>query len=80
MAKQKNKDRLAGTELGKILEKISNVNANGIGREIQMPELVAISPSFRTTNGGDWCRSNRGYLGRKYVLRRKKTKGKISSV
>lgn len=80
MTMQKNKNRLTGAELGKIFEKISNVNASGIGREIQMTELVAISPSFRTTNGGDWCRSNRGYLGRKYVLRRKKTKGKISSV
>lgn len=80
MATQKNKDRLTGTELGKIFEKMSNVNANGVGREIQMTELVSINPSFRTTNGSDWCRTNCSYLGKKYILRRKKTKGKISSV
>ena len=45
-----------------------------------MTELEKYHHSFHTTNGGDWCRSNQSYLGKKYNIIREKRGGSIFSV
>lgn len=52
----------------------------GFSRAVLVDELVDLHPSFRTTNGMAWCRSDTSYLGKKYVLIRTLNKGKVYSV
>lgn len=70
---------LKGTHLGRAFEKMF-VSSNGLSKFILMSELEKYHHSFHTTNGGDWCRSNQGYLGKRYNIIRKKQSGSIFSV
>ena len=70
---------LTGTILGKFFERMYLLD-NGFSPEIKMSELETYHPSFHTTNGGDWCRSDVSYLGKKYNIIRKKVKGSIYSI
>lgn len=66
--------------LGMAFEKIAKPNEDGFSRAVQMELLSSIHPGFRTSNGGDWCRSDQGYLGKKYIIVRHHTGGMISAV
>ena len=65
--------------LGRAFEKMF-VKEEGFSSVITMEELEKYHHSFHTTNGGDWCRSNQSYLGKKYNIIREKKNGKIFSV
>lgn len=65
--------------LGKAFEKIAKP-VDGFSKAIGIDFLSDIHPSFRTNNGGAWCRSDQGYLGKKYIIDRQHTSGMISSV
>lgn len=66
--------------LGKIFLLVNPPDADGFSPEISIDELTKYHPSFRTSNGGDWCRSNNSFLGQQYIIRRTKTGGRISSI
>lgn len=66
---------LKGAHLGRVFEKLY-VREEGFSPSVSMEELIKLHHSFHTTNGGDWCRSNQSYLGRKYNIVREKNKGK----
>lgn len=70
---------LKGSHLGRAFEKMF-VNSNGFSQFIPMSELEKYHHSFHTTNGGDWCRSNQSYLGKKYNIIREKRGGSIFAV
>ena len=70
---------LKGGVLGRVFEKLY-VNSSGFSPSISIKTLEEIHRSFHTTNGGDWCRSKQGYLGKKYIINRKREKGSISEV
>ncbi len=70
---------LKGNHLGRVFEKMF-IGTKGFSQPIKMDDLVKLHHSFRTTNGGDWCRSNQGYLGSKYIIERIKEGNKISAV
>lgn len=70
---------LKGGVLGRVFEKLY-VNSDGISGAILVSDLEKIHHSFHTTNGGDWCRSRTGYLGKKYIIKRNRQKGSIYSV
>jgi len=70
---------LKGSHLGRAFEKMF-VNSNGVSELIPMSELERYHHSFHTTNGGDWCRSNQSYLGKKYNIIREKSGGSIFAV
>lgn len=74
------KIELSSGVLGQAFEKMFVNAENGFSPEISMAELERSHHSFRTTNGGDWCRSNNGYLGSRYYIIRKKKGNKIVSV
>lgn len=73
------KYELKGAHLGRAFEKMY-VHEEGFSEEITMEELEKIHHSFHTTNGGDWCRSDQSYLGKKYNIKRKKAGGRIHSI
>lgn len=66
--------------LGKIFLLVNPPDEDGFSREIKISELSPYHPSFRTSNGGDWCRSNQGFLGTKYSIKRTLLSGKIHAV
>ncbi len=70
---------LKGSILGMAFEKMF-VKDEGFSSSISMDELQQYHHSFYTTNGGDWCRSNQGYLGKKYNIIREKRDGRIFAV
>lgn len=70
---------LKGSHLGRAFEKMF-VSRNGFSQLIPMSELEKYHHSFHTTNGGDWCRSNQSYLGKKYNIIREKRGGSIFAV
>ncbi len=48
--------------------------------EITIKELKDIHPDFQSANGCHWARSDQGYLGAKYIIKRKQLKGKVVSI
>lgn len=70
---------LKGTSLGKAFEKMY-ANEAGFSPAVKMSELVNYHPSFKTTNGSTWCRTNQSYLGKKYDIKRGHKGGKISYI
>lgn len=70
---------LKGAHLGRAFEKLF-VKEEGFSPIIPMEELEKYHHSFHTTNGGDWCRSNQSYLGKKYNIERKRRGGRIFSI
>mgnify|MGYP000012565241 FL=1 len=77
--KKYSKYELKGAQLGRAFEKMF-VGKNGFSPDISMEELEKYHHSFHTTNGGDWCRTNQSYLGKKYNLVRTTKGGRIFSV
>lgn len=69
---------LKGRILGMIFEKMF-INEYGFSDAITMQDLTTLHHSFLTTNGGDWCRSNTSWIGKKYNIIREKT-NKIKSI
>ena len=74
-----NKYELKGAHLGRAFEKMF-VKEEGFSINITMEELEKYHHSFHTTNGGDWCRSDQSYLGKKYNIIREKNGSKIYSI
>lgn len=70
---------LKGSHLGRAFEKMY-VKKYGFSQSITMEELEKYHHSFHTTNGGDWCRTNSSYLGKKYNIERERKGGKIFAV
>lgn len=70
---------LKGTHLGRAFEKMY-VKEEGFSEYIPMEKLEKCHHSYHTTNGGDWCRTDQSYLGKKYIIRRDKKSGKIAAV
>lgn len=70
---------LKGSHLGRAFEKMFIQNM-GFSPSVTMNELQKYHHSFYTTNGGDWCRSNQGYLGTKYNIKREIRNNRIFSV
>lgn len=70
---------LKGSHLGRAFEKMF-IQDQGFSSNVSMDELQKYHHSFYTTNGGDWCRSNQGYLGKKYNIERKRKNGRIFSI
>lgn len=77
--KEYSKYELKGSHLGRAFEKMF-IQEQGFSSNISMDELQKYHHSFYTTNGGDWCRSNQGYLGRKYNIERERRNGRIFSI
>lgn len=73
------KYELKGAQLGRAFEKMY-IQDEGFSPKITMEELERYHHSFHTTNGGDWCRSNQSYLGKKYNIDRETRNGKIFSI
>lgn len=71
---------LKGGQLGRAFEKMFVNKDSGFSSEIEIDELAKYHHSFYTTNGGDWCRSNQGYLGSRYNIKRDLRRGRIFSV
>ena len=55
---------------------LAKPNSKGFSRPVYVSEFVGKYARLKTTNGGDWCRSD-GSLGRRFNLRREIVKGKI---
>lgn len=77
--KKYSKYELKGAQLGRAFEKMF-VLENGFSPVISMEELEKYHHSFHTTNGGDWCRSDQSYLGKKYNITRTTRGGRIYSI
>lgn len=70
---------LKGSHLGRAFEKMF-IQDMGFSPSVTMEELQKYHHSFYTTNGGDWCRSNQGYLGTKYNIERERRNNRIFSI
>ena len=66
--KEYGKYELKGAQLGRAFEKMY-IHEEGFSPYITMEELEKFHHSFHTTNGGDWCRSDSSYLGKKYTIK-----------
>ena len=78
---QWNNHKLTGAVLGRIYEIVNPPDEDGFSESITIDELVTYHPSFRTSNGGDWCRADNGsYLGKKYIVKNTKSNNRIESV
>lgn len=66
--------------LGRIFLLVNPPDSDGFSAEITINELTNYHPSFKTSNGGDWCRSHNSYLGHTYIIRRTKQRGRIYSI
>lgn len=77
--KKYSKYELKGAQLGRAFEKMF-IHEEGFSPNIPMDELEKYHHSFHTTNGGDWCRSNQSYLGKKYNIQRENKGGRIFAV
>ena len=73
------KYELNGAQLGRAFEKMF-VQVEGFSPSITMEELEKYHHSFHTTNGGDWCRSDSSYLGKRYNIKREHRNGRIFAV
>ena len=71
--------KLGPSPLGVAFEKLY-VSQQGYSKPVIINDLIALHPAYRTTNGGDWCRSDNSYLGKKYYIIREKKSGSIYSV
>ena len=67
-------------ELGKLFLELCEVDENGCSKELLIDDLAEIEPSFRTTNGCSWARSDGSFLGKKYLIERTKKCGRTYSV
>ena len=70
---------LKGAQLGRAFEKMF-VKEEGFSPSVPMDELKKYHHSFHTTNGGDWCRSNQSYLGKKYNIVRSNDGRRINAI
>lgn len=77
--KKYSKYELKGSHLGRAFEKLF-IYEEGFSPSITMEELEKCHHSFHTSNGGDWCRTNTSYLGKKYIIGRELKGGKIFSI
>lgn len=77
--KKYSKYELKGTHLGMAFEKMF-VQQEGFSPVVYRTGLEKYHHSYHTSNGGDWCRSNQSYLGKKYNVVREKKHGKIFSI
>lgn len=77
--KKYNQYELKGAHLGRAFEKMF-IQEEGFSPSIPMSELEKYHHSFHTTNGGDWCRSDQSYLGKKYNIERENRGGRIFAV
>ncbi|MBO5474930.1 MAG: restriction endonuclease [Bacilli bacterium] len=77
--KEYSKYELKGAQLGRAFEKMF-IQDEGFSPYITMEELERYHHSFHTTNGGDWCRSDSSYLGKKYTIARELRGGKIFAI
>jgi len=77
--KKYSKYELKGAHLGRAFEKMF-IQEEGFSSSILMEELEKYHHSFHTTNGGDWCRSNQSYLGKKYNIVRETKSGRIYAI
>ena len=66
--------------LGMAFEIINPPDNDGFSEWITIDTLTTYHPSFRTKNGGDWCRSNLSYLGKKYDVKRQHISNRIYAV
>lgn len=72
--------------LGMLFERIAGVEYDEndpmscFSAEISIDVLANIHPGFRSTNGCQWARSDSSYLGKKYVIVRKRSGNRVSSV
>lgn len=66
--------------LAKIYLIVNPPDEDGFSADITITKLTEFHPSFRTSNGGDWCRSDNSVLGKKYIIKRTKLSGRIHSV
>lgn len=77
--KEYSKYELKGAQLGRAFEKMF-IHDEGFSPQVSMEELEKYHHSFHTTNGGDWCRSDSSYLGKKYTIARELRGGKIFAI
>ena len=72
--------------LGMLFERIAGVEYDEddpmscFSAEISIDTLANIHPSFRSTNGCQWARSDNSYLGKKYIIVREHQGGRVCSV
>jgi len=66
--------------LGEIFEHIAAPDEYGFSKPVMMSDLISVHPDFKTSNGGNWCRSDSSVLGKKYIIDRRKSGNSISSV
>lgn len=66
--------------LGRVYLIVNPPDEDGFSKEITIAKLTEYHPSFRTSNGGDWCRSDNSFLGKKYIIKRIKESGRIYAV
>lgn len=65
--------------LGMLFERYANPH-NGYSEEITIESLLNIHPSFRSTNGNQWARTNSSWLGKKYNIVRELKNGSVYSI
>ncbi|MCD7905766.1 MAG: hypothetical protein LUG24_09475 [Clostridiales bacterium] len=77
---------LSPQTLGMLFEVYAGVSydendpASCFSREISIEELKSIHPDFESTNGCQWARSDNSYLGKRYIIKRPKAKGRVAAV
>lgn len=77
---------LSPKTLGMLLEMYLNVSydendpLSGFSREVSIEELQNIHHCFATSNGCQWARSDTGYLGNRYIIKRVQVGGRVSSI
>lgn len=49
-------------------------------KELSIDYLVSINNKFKTENGCQWARSDTSYLAKRYDIKRKVSKGRVSSI
>ena len=72
--------RLPGAVLKEIFLVVNPPDEDGFSKEITIDSLMTYNIGFRTTNGGDWCRSDQSALGKEYNINRIKKRGKIYAI
>lgn len=72
--------KLRGSILKEIFLCVNPPDEDGFSKEISIEELMNYNIGFRTTNGGDWCRSNQSAIGKEFNVVRIKEKGKIAAI
>lgn len=71
---------LPSSVLGRAFEKLY-VEMGFTRSDVLLSELINLHHSFTLGNGGGWCRSDDGcYLGKKYIVRKQKENGRITSI